>query len=87
MNVQQRIRDHIFAMILFGDEDRVDDNVSFQKSGILDSNGFLELITFVEEEFDIELANEELVPEYMDSVEKISNLVEKKLAGKKAEKA
>ena len=87
MGVQQKIRDHIFETILFGDEDRVADNVSFQESGILDSNGFLELITFVEDEFDIELSNDELVPEYLDSIEKISNLVEKKVAGEKADKA
>jgi len=87
MSVQQKIRDHIFETILFGDEDRVDDSVSFQESGILDSNGFLELITFVEDEFGIELSNEELVPEYLDSIEKISSLVEKKLAGEKADKA
>ena len=87
MDVQQKIRNHIFETILFGDGDQVDDNASFQESGILDSNGFLELITFVEDEFDIELSNEELVPEYLDSIEKISNLVEKKLAEEKADKA
>jgi acyl carrier protein len=86
MGVQQKIRGHIFETILFGDGDKVDDNASFQESGILDSNGFLELITFVEDEFDIELSNEELVPEYLDSIEKISSLVKKKLAGKETDK-
>jgi len=84
MGIQQKIRNHIFETILFGDEDRADDDVSFQESGILDSNGFLELVTFVEDEFDIELSTEDLVPEYLDSIEKISSLVKKKLAGKEA---
>ena len=69
-----------------GDEDRIADDVSFQDSGILDSNGFLELVTFVEEEFDIELSTEELVPEYLDSIEKISSLVKRKLSGREADK-
>lgn len=86
MSIQQIIREHLFETILFGDEGRIDDNVSFQESGVLDSNGFLALITFVEEEFDIELSNEELIPEYLDSIQKISNLVEKKLAKERSDK-
>jgi acyl carrier protein len=41
-------------------------------SGIIDSTGVLELIGFLENEFDITIADEELEPENLDS---ISNLV------------
>ena len=83
MSVQQKIRNHIYETILFDDEHHIDDSVSFQESGILDSNGFLGLITFIEEEFGIELSNEELIPENLDSIEKLSNLVKKKLPEKR----
>jgi len=62
MSVQYEIRSYIVENILFGEDERLDDSVSFQESGILDSTGFLELITFVEERFDIDIADDELVP-------------------------
>jgi acyl carrier protein len=84
MNVQHRIRDYIKENILFGDGDKLDENVSFQESGILDSTGFLELITFVEEQFGVDIADDELVPEHFDTVGKMSAFVEQKLASKAA---
>jgi len=87
MDVKKRIRDYIEDAILFGNRKSFSDSSSFQTSGILDSTGFLELITFIEEEFDIEITNEELVPEYLDSLEKMSNLIGKKRARQKPEKA
>jgi acyl carrier protein len=41
--------------------------------------GFLELITFVEEEFGIEIADYELVPENLDTLRRMSNFVTGKL--------
>ena len=70
--------------ILFGDGERLSDDTSFQESGILDSTGFLELISFVEERFGIEIADSELVPENFDTVRKMSDFVEKRLAVKEA---
>jgi acyl carrier protein len=83
MDVKKKIRDYIEDEILFEKRSSLSDTASFQTSGILDSTGFLELITFVEGEFDIEISNDELVPEYLDSIEKLSNLVVKKLAVQK----
>lgn len=80
MSVQYEIRSYIVENILFGEDERLDDSVSFQESGILDSTGFLELITFVEERFDIDIADDELVPEHFDTLGKMSAFVEQKLA-------
>ncbi len=82
MDVKHEIRSYIVENILFGDGDRVDENASFQESGILDSTGFLELIGFVEERFGVDIADDELVPEHFDSVVKMSTFVERKLAAK-----
>jgi len=82
MNVQNQIRDYIKENILFGDGEKLDENVSFQESGILDSTGFLELITFVEQEFGVDIADDELVPENFDTLKKMSTFVEQKLASK-----
>ena len=82
MSVQHEIRSYIVDNILFGDAERLDDNVSFQESGILDSTGFLELITFVEERFGVDIADDELVPEHFDTLAKMSAFVDQKLAGR-----
>jgi len=80
MTVQHKIQSYIVENILFGDAERLDENISFQESGILDSTGFLELITFVEEKFGIDIADDELVPEHFDTLRKMSAFVEQKLA-------
>ena len=77
-NVQQEIHNYIVDKILFDNGERIDENLSFQESGILDSTGFLELITFVEEKFGIEISDRELIPENFDTLRKISGFVQSK---------
>lgn len=73
--IRDAIRQHIVNSILFGDADRLDNAVSFQESGVLDSIGFLEVITFIEERFAIQIAGDELIPGNWDTVERISDCV------------
>jgi len=84
MTVQQEIRAYIVNNILFGDGERLEEDVSFQASGILDSTGFLELITFVEEKFGIAIGDSELIPENFDTLRKMSAFGEKKLRPERA---
>jgi acyl carrier protein len=51
--------------------------------GIVDSTGVLDLLMFVEEQFGIEVADDELAPENFDSIDKLADFVERKrrLAG------
>lgn len=83
MNVQETIKSYIVDNILFGEDGRLTDDASFQRSGILDSTGFLGLITFVEEEFGIAVADDEVVPENFDTLRKISGFVARKMNGNK----
>ena len=61
------------------------DDASFLEAGIIDSTGVLELITFLEGSFDIEVLDEEMVPENFDSVSRIVGYVKQKLDARKAE--
>jgi acyl carrier protein len=79
MQIQNEIRSYIVENILFGDEHLIDIDTPFQENGILDSIGFLEIITFVEEKFGIEIEDNEVVPENLGSLQKISDFVERKL--------
>jgi len=78
MDIQQEIRDYIVDKILFDDGEKLDEDLSFQDSGILDSTGFLELITFIEERYDIEISDRELIPENFDTLRKVSVFVQDK---------
>jgi len=81
-DIQAAIREYISEYVLFGDTRVWGENTSFQKSGILDSVGFLELITFIETKFTIEIASPELIPGNFDTLRKISDFVERKLREK-----
>jgi acyl carrier protein len=58
----------------------LDDGDSLLERGILDSTGILELVAFLEEEFGATIADDELVPENLDSVSNILGYLERKVA-------
>jgi acyl carrier protein len=79
--MQQRIRTFILNSFLFSnDELLLDDGDSLLERGILDSTGVLELVAFLEEEFGAIVADDELVPENLDSVSNILAFLERKSA-------
>jgi acyl carrier protein len=47
--------------------------------GILDSLGILEVVSFIEREFDLTVSDEELLPENFDSISTLAAFVESKL--------
>lgn len=70
------IRKFITENYLFGyDEDELKDDSSFLKLGILDSTGIMELVTFLESEFQIQVLDSEIMPENLDSVNCISDYI------------
>lgn len=56
------------------------DDVSFIDGGIIDSVGVLELVAFLEETFGFRVEDEELIPENLDSVDKLVTYVSTKLS-------
>jgi acyl carrier protein len=51
---------------------------SFLALGLIDSMGILELIAFLEETFGIRMADEEMIPENLDSIERVTAYVARK---------
>jgi acyl carrier protein len=81
MSVKQQVKQFILVNHLFTeDESRLPDDQSLMKSGVMDSTGILELITFIEDQFTIKVADEEMIPANLDSVDNITRFVESKLA-------
>ncbi|MGD8415115.1 MAG: acyl carrier protein, partial [Candidatus Latescibacterota bacterium] len=72
-------REFIVETFLFGaDDGQLEDGDSLLESGVVDSTGVLELVGFLEEEFGIEVKDEELVPENLDSIDNLAAFIEKK---------
>jgi acyl carrier protein len=76
--IETKIRSFIIENFLFGDSNGLQDDTSFIEEGIIDSTGVLELVTFLEEEFDIKVEDEELIPENLDSINNVTVYLEGK---------
>jgi acyl carrier protein len=77
--MQQQIRQFILTSFLFtDDESALKNEDSLLERGIMDSTGVLELVAFLETQFGIKVADEELVPENLDSVNQIVAFVGQK---------
>jgi acyl carrier protein len=76
------IRTFVVDNFLFGDGSSLQDDTSFMDSGILDSTGVLELVTFLETAFGIKVLDRETVPENLDSVNRASTFVTRKVSEK-----
>ena len=55
-----------------------DDQTSFLESGLLDSTGILEVINFIQKEYKFKMHEHEMIPENLDSIEKIADYISKK---------
>ncbi len=81
MTVENTIRKYILENYLFtGDQSALASNDSFLEKGILDSTGILEVIYFLESEFNIKIEDDEMLPENLDSVTRICDFVSRKQA-------
>ncbi|HPF70492.1 MAG TPA: acyl carrier protein [Candidatus Krumholzibacteria bacterium] len=81
MSARDKVRAYIIENFLFGDaEPLADDTMSLLDGGIIDSVGVMELVAFLEQEFGVKVADEELVPENLDSVANLVGFIGRKQA-------
>jgi acyl carrier protein len=75
----QAIREFIADNFLYRADAEVGDAQSLLDSGVMDSTGVLELIAFLESTYGISVADNEIVPENLDSIERVSTYLWSKL--------
>jgi len=81
MSIENKLRRYVLENFLFtGDQDALANADSFLEKGILDSTGIMELILFVEEEFGFRVAEEEMIPENLDSIDNLVAFVQREQA-------
>jgi acyl carrier protein len=73
--VQDRIRSFILEKFPLARKRGITDADPLLESGIVDSMGVLELVTFVEQEFGVKVSDEELVPENFQSIRLLAEFV------------
>ena len=73
------VRNFIIENFLFEEDKNLKEDTSFLENGIIDSTGILELVTFLEETFEIEVEDEELIPENLDSIANVIAYLNRKM--------
>ncbi len=76
--LEQELRQFISENFLVLQEKSVKNDESFLENGILDSTGVLELVSFLEEKYGIEIESGELIPENLDSISRITLFLERR---------
>lgn len=78
--IGEKVAQFIAEQFVFDEELSISNDDSLLESGTIDSTGILELVLFLEENFSISIDDEELIPQNLDSINKIADFVTRKQA-------
>jgi len=76
-DMHQIIRQFVCDNFIVSEDDFSDDDSMLDKQ-IIDSTGVLELVAFLEERFEVRISDDEMVPENLDSVNRICVFLNRK---------
>lgn len=78
-DIKGSLRSYVEANFIMGTRAMpLTDDDSFLEQHVLDSTGFLELVTFVEETYGIKVEEDEMVPENLDSLNSLTQFLARK---------
>ena len=80
-DIALKVRGFVTSNFYVADAASLSDDASLLDRGIVDSTGVLEVIGFLEDEFGVKVADDEMVPENLDSIERIAAYVQRKTGG------
>jgi len=79
LDIRAELRDFIAGNFMLGkNPEELTDDGSLLELGIIDSTGVLELVGFLEERFGMQINDEELVPDNLDSISNLIKFVQSK---------
>ncbi len=73
--IRKRLREFVGKNFYMADPQAFTDQTSFLQQGIIDSTGVLELVSFVEAEWRLTVADEEMLPTNFDSIDALVGFV------------
>lgn len=77
--IQDQVRAFVTNNFYVAEPDALQNADSLLDSGVIDSTGVLEIIAFIEETFGLAIEDAEILPENLDSIDRISNFVVRKM--------
>ncbi len=80
LDIEGEIRSFVITNFLFGQSLDLQPADSLLEKGIIDSTGVLELISFLEDRYAIKVADDEVIPENLDSLRNVAAYLTKKLS-------
>jgi acyl carrier protein len=80
-DIKRIVREFIIRNFAYGLNNSVhlQDDESLMDAGIIDSTGVIEIISFIESEFNVFISMDEVLPENIHSVESISQFIGNKI--------
>jgi acyl carrier protein len=79
MTIEKEIKDYIAKNILFSSHGfPYSDKTSFLEESIVDSQGVMDLVLYIEEKFGVKVEDNEITPENFDSVARLADYVRRK---------
>ena len=80
VEINQKIRQFIEDKSPVATQDKLSDTDYLLDNNIIDSMGFLDLVTFVESEFDVAVEDDELLTDNFESIESVTEFVNAKIS-------
>jgi acyl carrier protein len=77
-HLNTQIRKFILDKFPLARKQGIQDSDPLLESGVLDSLGVLDLVNFVEQEYSVHVADDELTPENFQTIDRIAAFVESK---------
>ena len=79
-DIQRDIHSFIVDNFLYGQSVDLSCDDSLIHKGVIDSTGVLELVSFLQERYDITVEDEEIIPDNLDSITNVAKYVSNKLS-------
>jgi acyl carrier protein len=78
LEIGTEIRDFVVTNFLFGKGEDLSNEESLLENGVIDSTGVLELVSYLQERFEIRIEDDEIVPANLDSIHNLVDYVGRK---------
>lgn len=78
VQTEERVRDFVMKQFPLVRKQGLKPGENWLETGILDSLGILDLVHFLEQEFSLQINDDELLPENFDSLDSVVDFIGKK---------
>jgi acyl carrier protein len=82
MDHLNELKEFVINNFMFGQKNALEIDTDFFDKGIIDSTGTLELVSFIEETYNISVLDNELIKDNFSSLTKVNDYLNKKLSFK-----